>query len=132
MLAGQEGDHLDGRSFGRVGPQDDPNVVVRNTALEPARAQKLGTHVYVCVPTSILPPDSDPPILPPASTTKVTLCVCFSLRSAVWSVSWSVTGGILAVAGGDNQVTLWRESHVGEWVQIGALEEGGGGLLPSS
>jgi protein transport protein SEC13 len=47
-------------------------------------------------------------------------------------VSWSVTGGILAVAGGDNQVTLWRESHVGEWVQIGALEEGGGGLLPSS
>ena len=77
-------------------------------------------------------PTRTPPILPPDSTTNVTLCVCFSLRSAVWSVSWSVTGGILAVAGGDNQVTLWRESHVGEWVQIGALEEGGGGLLPSS
>ena len=123
MLAGQEGDHLDGRSFGRVGPQDDPNVVVRNPALVPARAQKLA-RVCTCA--------SPPPILPPDSTTKITLCVCFSLRSAVWSVSWSVTGGILAVAGGDNQVTLWRESHVGEWVQIGALEEGGGGLLPSS
>ena len=106
-----------------MGPQDDPNVVVRNSALEPARAQKLAR---VCVRAR------PHPILPPDSTTKVTPCVCFSLRSAVWSVSWSVTGGILAVAGGDNQVTLWRESHVGEWVQIGALEEGGGGLLPSS
>ena len=125
MLAGQEGDHLDGRTRGRVGLQVDPNVVVRNTALEPARAQKLARG---CV--RVRPPPPPPPSA--RLDDKVTLSVCFSLRSAVWSVSWSVTGGILAVAGGDNQVTLWRESHVGEWVQIGALEEGGGGLLPSS
>ena len=84
-------------------------------------------HVCVC---ACAPPPPPPP--PARLDDKVTLSVCFSLRSAVWSVSWSVTGGILAVAGGDNQVTLWRESHVDEWVQIGALEEGGGGLLPSS
>lgn len=41
----------------------------------------------------------------------------------VWSVSWSVTGGILAAAGGDNQVTLWRENTLGEWLQVGQLSE---------
>jgi len=45
------------------------------------------------------------------------------LPCAVWSVSWSVTGGILAAAGGDNQVTLWRENAVGEWQRIGSLSE---------
>jgi len=45
------------------------------------------------------------------------------LPAAVWSVSWSVTGGILAVAGGDEQVTLWRETMGGEWTRIGQLSE---------
>lgn len=45
------------------------------------------------------------------------------LAAAVWSVSWSITGGILAVAAGDNQVTLWQESMVGEWLQVGQLSE---------
>jgi len=43
----------------------------------------------------------------------------------VWRVSWSVTGNILAVSGGDNQVTLWKESLQGEWTQIGQLSEDG-------
>ena len=45
------------------------------------------------------------------------------LPSAVWSVSWSITGGILAAAGGDNQVTLWKESATGEWLRVGQLSE---------
>jgi len=45
------------------------------------------------------------------------------MPSVVWSVSWSVTGGILAAAGGDNQVTLWRENVMGEWLQVGQLSE---------
>eukprot|EP00008_Paramoeba_atlantica_P005798 CAMPEP_0201477910 /NCGR_PEP_ID=MMETSP0151_2-20130828/2853_1 /ASSEMBLY_ACC=CAM_ASM_000257 /TAXON_ID=200890 /ORGANISM="Paramoeba atlantica, Strain 621/1 / CCAP 1560/9" /LENGTH=294 /DNA_ID=CAMNT_0047858789 /DNA_START=80 /DNA_END=964 /DNA_ORIENTATION=+ len=28
----------------------------------------------------------------------------------VWRVSWSVTGGILAISSGENNVTLWKES----------------------
>ena len=44
----------------------------------------------------------------------------------VWSVSWSVTGSILAAAGGDNQVTLWKENALGEWKQIGQLSEDSG------
>jgi protein transport protein SEC13 len=28
---------------------------------------------------------------------------------------WSTTGTILAVTGGDNKVTLWKETPDGEW-----------------
>jgi len=44
---------------------------------------------------------------------------------AVWRVSWSLTGNILAVSGGDNQVTLWKDNLLGEWEQIGQLSEDG-------
>jgi len=36
----------------------------------------------------------------------------------VWHLSWSVMGDILAVSGGDNKVTLWKESHKGAWICI--------------
>ncbi|KAK9134053.1 hypothetical protein Scep_013581 [Stephania cephalantha] len=31
-------------------------------------------------------------------------------KTPVWRVSWSLTGNILAVADGDNNVTLWKEA----------------------
>jgi len=34
----------------------------------------------------------------------------------IWHVSWSITGDILAVSGGDNKVSLWKESLDGQWV----------------
>jgi len=34
----------------------------------------------------------------------------------VWHVSWSVTGQVLAVSGGDNSVSLWQESLDGKWM----------------
>jgi len=44
----------------------------------------------------------------------------------VWKVSWSVTGNILAVSGGDNKVTLWKESaDDGAWKCISSIDEGG-------
>jgi protein transport protein SEC13 len=43
----------------------------------------------------------------------------------VWRVSWSITGNILAVSGGDNQVTLWKESLEGEWKPIYSMDETG-------
>ncbi len=36
----------------------------------------------------------------------------------VWRVSWSVTGGLLAVADSTNATTLWKESLDGKWQQI--------------
>lgn len=39
-------------------------------------------------------------------------------KTPVWSVSWSTTGNILAVADGNNSVTLWKEAVDGEWQQV--------------
>jgi len=41
----------------------------------------------------------------------------------IWRVSWSVTGNILAVSGGDNLVSLWKQNLLGDWEQIGSLSE---------
>lgn len=36
----------------------------------------------------------------------------------VWNVSWSITGDILAVSGGDNKVSLWRQNIENQWICI--------------
>lgn len=41
----------------------------------------------------------------------------------VWKVSWSLSGNVLAVSGGDNKVTLWKENLTGEWESAGVVEE---------
>ncbi|KAJ4833823.1 Protein transport protein S13 B [Turnera subulata] len=43
-------------------------------------------------------------------------------KSPVWRVSWSLTGSLLAVADGNNSVTLWKESVDGEWQQVSTIE----------
>lgn len=50
----------------------------------------------------------------------------------VWHVSWSVTGSILAVSGGDNKVSLWKESLDGQWVCISDVNKGQGQQAVSS
>lgn len=35
--------------------------------------------------------------------------------NVVWRVSWSLSGNALAVSGGDNKVTVWKENLKGEW-----------------
>jgi protein transport protein SEC13 len=42
----------------------------------------------------------------------------------VWRVSWSVTGSILAVSSGDNNVTLWKQTMEGTWVQVSSVQDG--------
>lgn len=46
----------------------------------------------------------------------------------IWNVSWSLTGGILAVSGGDNKVSLWRENSEGQWACISELNKGQGNI----
>lgn len=36
----------------------------------------------------------------------------------MWNVSWSLTGNILAVSGGDNKISLWRENNESQWSMI--------------
>lgn len=45
-------------------------------------------------------------------------------KDVVWHASWSITGDILAISGGDNKVTLWKESPEGEWVCVSEMEKG--------
>jgi protein transport protein SEC13 len=43
--------------------------------------------------------------------------------AAVWRVSWSLSGNVLAASGGDNKVTLWKENLKGEWECVKSIEE---------
>lgn len=41
---------------------------------------------------------------------------------SLWRLSWSVAGALLAVAGGDNKITLWREDGAGTWELTGSVD----------
>ena len=41
----------------------------------------------------------------------------------LWRVSWSLSGNILAVSGGDDKVSLWKENLKGQWEKIKDIEE---------
>lgn len=43
--------------------------------------------------------------------------------AVVWRVSWSLSGNVLAVSGGDNKVSLWKENLKGEWECVKTIEE---------
>lgn len=38
-----------------------------------------------------------------------------TFEDVVWHLSWSVSGNMLAVSGGDNKVSLWKEGLDGTW-----------------
>lgn len=50
-------------------------------------------------------------------------CKTLTFDSAVWRVSWSLSGNVLAVCGGDNKVSLWKENIRGEWECVKNIEE---------
>lgn len=57
--------------------------------------------------------------------------VLHTFDDVVWHVSWSVTGNILAVSGGDNKVSLWKESVEGQWACISDVSKGQGQVKAS-
>uniref|UniRef100_A0A0A9W586 Protein SEC13 homolog n=1 Tax=Lygus hesperus TaxID=30085 RepID=A0A0A9W586_LYGHE len=44
--------------------------------------------------------------------------ILHTFDDAIWNLSWSITGNILAVSGGDNKVTLWKENSERHWTCI--------------
>lgn len=40
-----------------------------------------------------------------------------------WSVSWSQTGGMLAVSSADNKVTIWKQALTGKWEIISDISQ---------
>ncbi|EPS42912.1 hypothetical protein H072_3150 [Dactylellina haptotyla CBS 200.50] len=45
------------------------------------------------------------------------------MDAVVWRVSWSLSGNVLAVSGGDNKVTLWKENLQGTWEKVTTVTE---------
>lgn len=52
---------------------------------------------------------------------KATLLNTFA--APVWRVSWSVTGHMLAVSSGDNDVTLWKAGLDGAWTKMSSVQD---------
>lgn len=46
-----------------------------------------------------------------------------NFEAVLWRVSWSLSGNVLAVSGGDNKVSLWKENLKGEWDCVKTIEE---------
>jgi protein transport protein SEC13 len=46
-----------------------------------------------------------------------------TFEDVIWHVSWSVMGNVLAISGGDNKVSLWKESLNSEWTCISDLHQ---------
>ncbi|MCJ1308164.1 GTPase-activating protein S13 [Agyrium rufum] len=70
-----------------------------------------------------------PPNQPPQSQTeqdwKCTVLGSKEFDAVVWRVSWSLSGNVLAVSGGDNKVSLWKEGtgEGGGWGVVKWVEE---------
>ncbi|EGA57647.1 Sec13p [Saccharomyces cerevisiae FostersB] len=41
----------------------------------------------------------------------------------LWRASWSLSGNVLALSGGDNKVTLWKENLEGKWEPAGEVHQ---------
>ncbi|MCJ1373187.1 GTPase-activating protein S13 [Loxospora ochrophaea] len=50
-------------------------------------------------------------------------CKTLTFDAVIWRVSWSLSGNVLAVSGGDNKVSLWKEDLKGEWGCVKEIEE---------
>ncbi|SCU92589.1 LANO_0E01442g1_1 [Lachancea nothofagi CBS 11611] len=54
---------------------------------------------------------------------KKTLLKDDKFPDVLWRASWSLSGNILALSGGDNKVTLWKENLEGNWESAGEVEQ---------
>lgn len=51
-------------------------------------------------------------------------CAVLNFECALWRVSWSLSGNVLAVSGGDNKVSLWKEKvRDGGWECVKTIDE---------
>ena len=50
-------------------------------------------------------------------------CETLDFEVVVWRASWSMSGNVLAVSGGDNRVSIWKEKLKGGWECVRTVEE---------
>ncbi|GME89202.1 hypothetical protein B5S29_g3035 [[Candida] boidinii] len=54
---------------------------------------------------------------------KKTLLTDEKFPDVCWRASWSLSGNVLAISGGDNKVTLWKENLDGKWESAGEVDQ---------
>jgi protein transport protein SEC13 len=59
----------------------------------------------------------------PTKWTKKQVGPTGGFTDVIWRVSWSLAGNLLAVACGDNKITLWKEGVDGEWALVGDVNQ---------
>ncbi|KAK5458278.1 GTPase-activating protein S13 [Exophiala xenobiotica] len=59
----------------------------------------------------------------PADSGSWTSAKTLEFDAVLWRVSWSLSGNILAVSGGDNKVSLWKEDLKGNWEMVREVTE---------
>ncbi|TYZ67086.1 hypothetical protein PybrP1_009768 [[Pythium] brassicae (nom. inval.)] len=55
--------------------------------------------------------------------------VLHTFRAPVYRISWSLTGTVLSVAVGDDEVTFWKQASETAWVQLSSVNEHGAQVL---
>ncbi|KAG7394910.1 GTPase-activating protein S13 [Phytophthora boehmeriae] len=58
--------------------------------------------------------------------------VVHTFRSPVYRISWSLTGSVLSVAAGDDEVTFWKQFNNHEWAQISSVTDQGAAIIPAN
>ncbi|RLN63895.1 hypothetical protein BBJ29_004786 [Phytophthora kernoviae] len=58
--------------------------------------------------------------------------VVHTFRAPVYRISWSLTGSVLSVAAGDDEVTFWKQFNNHEWAQISSVTDQGAAINSSS
>ncbi|KAG7392522.1 GTPase-activating protein S13 [Phytophthora pseudosyringae] len=55
--------------------------------------------------------------------------VVHSFRAPVYRISWSLTGSVLSVAVGDDEVTFWKQQSNHEWMQMSSVTDQGAATI---
>eukprot|EP00644_Phytophthora_capsici_P002227 jgi/Phyca11/114959/e_gw1.27.71.1 len=58
--------------------------------------------------------------------------VLHTFRAPIYRINWSLTGSVLSVAAGDDEVTFWKQRSNHEWTQMSSVTDQGAALITSN
>ncbi|KAI9908001.1 hypothetical protein PsorP6_004144 [Peronosclerospora sorghi] len=58
--------------------------------------------------------------------------IVHTFHAPVYRISWSLTGSVLSVAAGDDEITFWKQQKNHKWTQMSSVTDQGAALLTSS
>ncbi|KAK1948227.1 Protein transport protein SEC13 B [Phytophthora citrophthora] len=58
--------------------------------------------------------------------------VLHTFRAPIYRINWSLTGSVLSVAAGDDEVTFWKQQSNHEWTQMSSVTDQGAALITNN